>query len=108
MCDVCVACESGPLNAIVNAQAQAAMSTINFIRSIGFDKDNKTINVNFSYQSINATSGLLTKHVLSVPVLTILPIPYIRVSLWCVCVLSSWCVWRRVCDMVCVCMLMCV
>jgi hypothetical protein len=85
---------SGPLNAVVNAQAQAAMSTVNFIRSIGFDRNNKTINVNFAYQSINASTGLVTKHTLSVPVLTILPIPYLRVST--VVVFGSWCT-RPVC-----------
>jgi hypothetical protein len=39
----------------------------------------QAINVNFSFASVNQTSGEVQKSTLSVPVLTIVPIPFIRV-----------------------------
>ncbi len=77
---VCCAAAAGPLNAVVQAQAQAAQSTVNFIRQAGFNDRNETINARFSYSSTNATTGEKKDMVLSVPVLTLLPIPYLRVS----------------------------
>jgi hypothetical protein len=72
--------EAGPLNAAVNAQAQAALASVNFIKNIGFDRNNRTINVVFGYSSVNATTGATVKNSLSVPLLTLMPIPYLRVS----------------------------
>lgn len=39
----------GPLIAVVEAQAQAALSTVNYIKSVGFDADGKVVNVSFNY-----------------------------------------------------------
>jgi hypothetical protein len=39
----------GPLNAVITAQAKAAESTANFIKTVGFDADNKPIYVDFKY-----------------------------------------------------------
>ena len=38
----------GPLSAIVHAQAKSAMSTINFIESVGFDNKGNSIPLIFS------------------------------------------------------------
>lgn len=40
---------AGPLNAVITAQSNAAMSTANFIKTVGFDADNKPIYVDFNY-----------------------------------------------------------
>ena len=39
----------GPLNAIVEAQNDAALSTVNFIKEVGFDDDDKPVYVSFKY-----------------------------------------------------------
>ena len=39
----------GPLTSCVDAQAQAAMSTVNFIKAVGFNEDNEPIYVSFKY-----------------------------------------------------------
>ena len=108
----------GPLVAVINAQAQAAMSTINFIKEVGFKKpteqnagsDTSTedpIYVTFKYPKevspyqpavpaspgdpaavppIPATPGkpeldaVFKMQELQVPILTMLPIPFIRVQ----------------------------
>ncbi len=107
----------GPLIAVVNAQAQAAMSTVNFIKEVGFKKaeggaagsDSSTsdpIYVTFKYPkelspyqpAVAADPGDPTNGIpatparaavpavyetqnLQVPILTMLPIPFIRVDL---------------------------
>ncbi len=110
----------GPLIAVVNAQAQAAMSTVNFIKEVGFKKptqeqiaggDTQTMDpiyVSFKYPKEikpytpaipavagdpNATPPILPQAAvpeaaavwqvqeLSVPILTMLPIPFIRIDL---------------------------
>lgn len=65
-----------PLSACVDAQEQAAISTVNFIRRVGFDIEDpdKVINVSFKYVR-EGTSAELT-----VPLLTIVPIPYIAID----------------------------
>lgn len=98
----------GPLVAVVNAQAQAAMSTVNFIKEVGFKKgpDNQTpdtaetgepIYVKFKYPkemspyqpAVKDENGVVTTaavpavyetQVLEVPLLTIVPVPFIRVD----------------------------
>jgi len=103
----------GPLVAVINAQAQAAMSTVNFIKEVGFKKtsteedaggDTSTeepIYVTFKYPKEikpyepavtadpSATPPVLAKDAvaavyeiqeLKVPILTILPIPFIRIE----------------------------
>ena len=100
----------GPLLAVINAQAQAAMSTVNFIKEVGFKKETtdqnagsdtstkEPIYVSFKYpkeiapyqpavpaSGTNAgTPAVPAKYEiqeLKVPILTMLPIPFIRVDL---------------------------
>lgn len=104
----------GPLVAVINAQAQAAMSTVNFIKEVGFKKpateeaaggDTSTqdpIYVSFKYPKelspyqpavpanpaatppVAGSAAVPAKYEtqeLKVPILTILPVPYIRVDL---------------------------
>jgi hypothetical protein len=104
----------GPLVAVINAQAQAAMSTVNFIKEVGFKKPEKEeeaggdtttkepIYVTFKYPKEiapyqpaveadpNADPPIAAKAAvpaeyetqeLRVPILTILPIPFIRIDL---------------------------
>ena len=85
----------GPLCAVVEAQAQAAVSTINFIKTVGFkpgDADQnplsdqttgEPINVSFSYKKVVPKADGTTEikdASLTVPILTIVPVPYIRVE----------------------------
>jgi hypothetical protein len=85
----------GPLCAVVEAQAQAAISTINFIKTVGFkpaaadqnplgdQSTGEPINVSFSYKkSVPKADGTteLKDASLTVPILTIVPVPYIRVE----------------------------
>jgi len=74
----------GPLLAAVNAQAQAAATTIDFINRVGFKKgaDNSTqiAMVSFGYQLPgNGTSGPIQAQ-MNIPALTLFPIPYIEIS----------------------------
>ena len=104
----------GPLVAVINAQAQAAMSSINFIKEVGFKKpsaeqdaggDTSTeepIYVSFKYPkelspyvpavpadpaatppvpASPAVPAVYETQELKVPILTILPIPFIRIDL---------------------------
>ena len=64
----------GPLNAAIQAQANAALSSVDFIKSVGFDKDDKVANVVFKYGDQN------NEQTLQVPLLTIVPIPFIRID----------------------------
>ncbi|MDD3421388.1 MAG: DUF2589 domain-containing protein [Methanocellales archaeon] len=103
----------GPLVAVVNAQAQAAMSTVNFIKEVGFKKpstqenaggDTSTeepIYVTFKYPKelapyqpaipadpsatppvagSPAVPAVFETQELKVPILTILPVPFIRID----------------------------
>ena len=66
----------GPLTAAITAQANAAVSSVEFIKTVGFDKDGSVQNVLFKYQGPGDT-GLQT---IEVPLLTIVPIPFIRID----------------------------
>ena len=97
----------GPLVAVVRAQAQSAIATVDFIKQVGFEQptaagqlapgDQKTGNpiyVKFRFQkevpqlpAAGGTGGTTTPattvrqtHELEVPILTMLPIPYLRVE----------------------------
>ena len=103
----------GPLVAVINAQAQAAMSTVNFIKEVGFKKpkteeiaggDSSTeepIYVTFKYPkelspyqpatpgdpsatppvpATAAVPAVYETQQLQVPILTLLPIPFIRID----------------------------
>ena len=87
----------GPMKAAIEAQGLAAMKTVEFIKAVGFkppkadpfaidllpedsDPDIGDIrNVVFSY-SIKRDDGTTALASLSVPILTIIPIPFIRID----------------------------
>lgn len=69
----------GPLNAVVEAQAKSAIATATFIKEVGFDKDGKVKSVDFKYNRKN-DNGSDQEFTLTVPFLTLVPIPYISVS----------------------------
>lgn len=68
----------GPLNAVVEAQAKSAITTANFIKEVGFTKEGKVINVDFAYNRKN-DEGEDQQFTLTVPFLTMLPVPYISI-----------------------------
>lgn len=69
----------GLLNAIVEAQAKAAITTVNFIKEVAFDKENKVIEVNFDYEWLNDENK---KEIfkLTIPLITVLPIPNMTIT----------------------------
>ena len=69
----------GPLNAIVEAQAKSAISTANFIKQVGFKEDGSVITTDFSVTKTN-NEGRKQEFKLSVPFLTMLPVPYIKID----------------------------
>lgn len=69
----------GPLNACIEAQALAAQTTWKFIQEVGLNTDPKTgeksaVNVSFQFMQ----GGRMVQ--LNVPLLTIVPIPYIAIN----------------------------
>jgi len=83
----------GPLNAVIKAQAQSAQTSVDFIKSVGFnaadasEDPGKPTMVTFKYdkpvESKDANGAIQVTAVpftLTVPILTMLPIPYIRVE----------------------------
>lgn len=74
----------GPLNACVTAQANASLSTVNFIKEVGFDEDNNLRMVDFSYTKTvpnDDGTGTTTEDVsLEVPFLSVLNIPSLRIE----------------------------
>jgi hypothetical protein len=83
----------GPLNAVIKAQAQSAQTSVDFIKSVGFNADDAAVDpgmptmVTFTYdkpiESTDANGVVIvtpTKFTMTVPILTMLPIPFIRVE----------------------------
>lgn len=66
----------GPLTAAIEAQAAAAYSSVEFINAIGFDDKRSVQNVEFKYEG----PGDVGTQSLTVPLLTIVPIPFIRID----------------------------
>lgn len=64
----------GPLDAAIEAQGRAAMSSVNFIRSVGFGENGEVQNVTFTAKKAG------TETEITVPLLTIVPIPFIRID----------------------------
>jgi hypothetical protein len=69
----------GPFNAVIKSQANAATTTVEFLDSVAFqtvgaEKHMRT--VQFSYESFN--NGTVKNFSMSIPLLTIVPIPYIQ------------------------------
>lgn len=75
-----------PMTAAVEAQALAAQTSVDFIRSIGFEATDDTTSfgpvrqVEFTYSQRDVESGLDRTVTLNVPLLTIVPIPYLRID----------------------------
>ena len=82
----------GPLSAVIKAQAQAAVTSVDFIKAVGFDSDDQgkvtgPTMVTFSYNkpvettaADGSTSVVVSKFDLTVPFLTMLPVPFIRIE----------------------------
>ncbi|NTW99572.1 MAG: DUF2589 domain-containing protein [Geobacteraceae bacterium] len=88
----------GPLNAVIKAQAQSAQTSVDFIKSVGFNAPDaeedpgKPTMVTFEYTKIIEKPGpevegkpgptvpTPTDMKLTVPILTMLPIPFIRIE----------------------------
>ena len=74
----------GPLGACIDAQAKAAQTTLDYIQAVGLntDKDgNKTaITVTFTYTKAVPGQSAAQNVSVTVPLLTIVPIPYLRVE----------------------------
>ncbi|EDP97230.1 DUF2589 domain-containing protein [Kordia algicida OT-1] len=67
-----------PLTAVIDAQAAAALSTVDFINEVGLNADGTVKNVSFIYSKL--IDGTVTEVTLTTPLLTIVPIPFLRVA----------------------------
>lgn len=63
-----------PLDAAIEAQSRAAVSSVNFIKAIGFDDKGQVQTITFI-----AKKGAVETEI-TVPLLTIVPIPFIRID----------------------------
>jgi len=82
----------GPLIAVIKAQTQAAVTSVDFIKAVGFDTDDDgnitgPTMVSFKYKKpveVTQPDGSVTvtptDYELTVPFLTMLPVPFIRVE----------------------------
>lgn len=73
----------GPMIAAVEAQAKAAGTSYDFIRSVGFKDDGTLISVplKFNRRTTNDDGEVETTTIdIEVPLLTLLPIPYLRID----------------------------
>lgn len=83
----------GPLNAVIKAQAQSAQTSVDFIKSVGFNPAGsgadagKPTMVTFTYDKPTKKTDSSGKEIITpvpynmtVPILTMLPIPFIRVD----------------------------
>jgi hypothetical protein len=64
----------GPLDAAIEAQGRAAMSSVGFIKSVGFNDSDQVQNITFKVKK-GADEATI-----EVPLLTIVPIPFIRID----------------------------
>lgn len=75
-----------PMTAAVEAQALAAQSSVDFIRTIGFENEDDTSTfgpvrqVEFTFIRKDTDSDTDSEATLKVPLLTIVPIPYLRID----------------------------
>ncbi len=89
----------GPMKAAIEAQALAAKSTIDFIQTVGFKKQSgdqlfpvmnnneqeggdfgEVRNITFSYKTMDSATNSEKTVELTVPILTVVPIPYLRID----------------------------
>jgi hypothetical protein len=71
----------GPLTAAIDAQGMAAMQTFKFVQAVGFEDTNSTATGPVKARSVTfeySKNG--EKYTLTVPLLTLLPIPFLRIS----------------------------
>lgn len=64
--------------AVIDAQAQAGVASYSYVSKAGFATNGSANQVTFNYQAVNSTGNKENK-TLTVPLLTLLPIPYIKV-----------------------------
>ncbi len=69
---------AGPLLAVIDAQAQAGVASYSYVSKAGFAANGSANQVTFNYEAVNSTGNKESK-TLTVPLLTLLPIPYIKV-----------------------------
>jgi len=69
----------GPLLAAVRAQMQSSETTMDYLNSVGFDNEGKAKTVSFSYTS-SGTDGSPQTNLLEVPLLSLVPIPFLRID----------------------------
>lgn len=78
----------GPLSSVIKAQAQSARTSVDFIRSVGFEDTQdgpRPTTVTFEYEKPVANADgdgayELRPYKLTVPILTMLPIPFVRLQ----------------------------
>jgi hypothetical protein len=70
---------TGPLSAAVKAQALAAQSSIHFIKQAGFNPDGSVTTVSLSFKGFNSTTQQYIDRTMTIPLLAILPIPFVEV-----------------------------
>jgi hypothetical protein len=75
---VCVT--SGPLTAVLEAQARTGTAALDFIQTVGMDTNNKAVTVEFKYDTTNPTNGSVTVETMRVPLLTMVPISFMRID----------------------------
>lgn len=64
----------GPLTAAIEAQGAAAMSSVKFIKAVGFKENGDVNNISFTARKGDQSVEI------TVPLLTIVPIPFIRID----------------------------
>ena len=73
-----------PLKAAVEAQAAAAIACYDFVRKIGFGENNQVNDITFHYERTIQTGQppqpQTTKVSITVPILTMMPLPFIRIE----------------------------
>ena len=81
-------CTTGPLVAAVNAQAQAAMKSIAFLHEAGLQPNGSTVNVQFTFDALNASTGERVTRTIAFPLIAVLPVPMVEVRICCACAQS--------------------
>lgn len=64
---------AGPMQGVIKASAMAAQTTLDFIESVGFTEENGT-------RRINTASFMQNDTKINVPLLTLIPVPFIRIK----------------------------
>ncbi len=70
---------AGPLVAVVNAQAQAGIASVDLMRKVAFEANGAAKKLPFTFQQMNTTSGTEQTNEVVFPALAILPLPFQQV-----------------------------